>query len=710
MNKTLCTPAGRTWLTALAALYLALGLVWLWVVPPLDGPDAGGHLRYIAWLQDNRRLPRLTPEEAARSHELVQQPPLYYAAAALLTPRAWLERAQVFIIENPYVAEGSAHRNTVVLPGTPRSALAALAIPRLLALSGGLLCVIAAWLLARASCPGRPGLALTAAALAALNPQFLSVSTAVSNDAWVAGASALAVWLAARAVSGQVKPLTAGLAAGAAAGAAALSKYSGLTCIIPMALFWLAALLRTPRPRQGSLWGAAAAMAAGWLLTAGWWFARNLALHGELVPLRALPAILPELARSEPLAAASMLRALAWLPRSYWAVFGYGILAPDALYYAYAALMLAGLAGCALLALRRGAGERIGGLLPMLAWLLAALASLLQWMHLVLYADQGRLLYSAAAGIALLAALGLGELARLARAGRFAPAAPVLLALLAASALPAISRAYALPAALQAPVQPGRPLDIRYAGGMHLVGLDLPDGAWLSSGGSLRVRLYLTCDQPIGAFYTAFLHLADEAGAAVAKLDGPTAGGRHPTRQWRPGEVFVDTYTITAGELAEGSARLTFGFYPAGQPAAGEGAQIALVRLHAGPPADKLPQALAGWQNGIRLYAASLEPDACGVPETITLDWGTAAALQRDYTVSVQWLDAGGQLIAQADQEPGMGMYPTSAWQPGRLVREVYRRADDAAGWERVIVLLYGRDGVRLPLDGGAETYTLAEK
>ena len=55
------------------------------LIPLFEGPDAEGHLAYIAQQQaDGLARAPLNTATAARSHELIQQPPLYYRLAALL--------------------------------------------------------------------------------------------------------------------------------------------------------------------------------------------------------------------------------------------------------------------------------------------------------------------------------------------------------------------------------------------------------------------------------------------------------------------------------------------------------------------------------------------------------------------------------------------------------------------------------------------------
>ena len=76
----------------------------------------------------------------------------------------------------------------------------------------------------------------------------------------------------------------------------------------------------------------------------------------------------------------------------------------------------------------------------------------------------------------------------------------------------------------------------------------------------------------------------------------------------------------------------------------------------------------------------------------LTLYWQLQQPVQRNYTVFVHILDASGQLVAQKDNEPNAGQYPTAAWQMGQPVRDAYALALPeglAQGAYRIVVGLY---------------------
>ncbi|MCB0150120.1 MAG: hypothetical protein KDE01_21045, partial [Caldilineaceae bacterium] len=68
---------------------------------------------------------------------------------------------------------------------------------------------------------------------------------------------------------------------------AGLTKYSALLVAVPMGIFWLAYWRRQGwrAALSGALWAAGA-----FVLIAGWWFARNLWLYGEIVPFERMAA------------------------------------------------------------------------------------------------------------------------------------------------------------------------------------------------------------------------------------------------------------------------------------------------------------------------------------------------------------------------------------------------------------------------------------
>ena len=70
----------------LFGVYFLLAVAYGMATPDLEAPDAGAHFRYVAYLHDHPQMPGYDLPTALVSHELVQQPLLYYAMVTALLP------------------------------------------------------------------------------------------------------------------------------------------------------------------------------------------------------------------------------------------------------------------------------------------------------------------------------------------------------------------------------------------------------------------------------------------------------------------------------------------------------------------------------------------------------------------------------------------------------------------------------------------------
>ena len=97
----------------------------------------------------------------------------------------------------------------------------------------------------------------------------------------------------------------------------------------------------------------------------------------------------------------------------------------------------------------------------------------------------------------------------------------------------------------------------------------------------------------------------------------------------------------------------------------------------------------------------------------VTLFWDTQAPIAERYKVTVQLLDAAGQLVAQRDSEPGDGLMPTTTWEPGHVMADRYGvllPPDLAPGRYTLIAGLYQvTTGARLPVQSGGDHVILCD-
>lgn len=558
-------------LAALLLLFLGLHALYSWAIPLGEGPDEHGHLAYVLFLAAEGRLPVQRADAAAsdvpgEGH----QPPLAYVLAVPAV--AWLpaDERQILLTANPSFVWAGGDEPGAFMRGSrelwPWPPLT-LAWHLARAVSGlwGAAAVVFTYLAARQLRPGDRGLAPLAAALVALNPQLLFTTALVSNDALLAALGAALLWWCVRGGGGsRGGSLRWAVVAGALFGLALLTKQSALL-LGPVLLLagWRAA---------GGRWRRAAALTLAWgltsLLVAGWWFARNLALYGDLFGLAVFKTefATQPFAWGDPLA---WLGAARQLFGSFWGRFGWMSLpAPAWSIWLYAALCLAAAAGLARLRPPRA----LAG-----AWALPALAAAmaLAWTLAFAYtaglvAWQGRMLFPAASAIAL--ALAAGLLAALRALPRPAPSPPLLLAALLALALfmplGVIRPAYtwvALPPR-EARAGLGTPVFARYSdyyeGGVILRGWRL-DGQ-VTPGAALPVTLTWNSEGVVPRVWTVFVHLVDASGQIIAQSNSQPRDGSLPFPIWTPGDWVADTHRLALPPgLAPGDYELRVGLYRA---------------------------------------------------------------------------------------------------------------------------------------------------
>ena len=708
-------------LRLLLLLYLTLSAAYLFVIPRLEGHDSIAHMNYVNFLRSERRLPEMTADAVAFSYELVVHPPLYYmagAAATALLPYAdadeWVRSS-----ENVYFPDES-RRWTVDLPDQPRPVTLAVWIVRLVSLAGGVAALVCTWLLVAHWFPGRPSFALAVLAAMAFNPLFLFMSVSVSNDIWATALTAAVLWRLA------VTPFTGPRRAwgwvlvGVLSGLAVLTKYSATLTALP-ALTLL--LMRRDEWTWRTLAAALGLALLGALASAGFWFGRNVALYGEVIPLGAAGAVLPTLRRAEAMSLPHLWRMLPWLFHSYWGVF-VSVIAPPAFLRTVQLLTLVAGGGLLVAAVtRRLPNWRI--LTVIVVWFGAYWAGVLYWTATVDFGEQARLGLAAAPAVALLLVVGWqGWLPRRAWPWVHGTVVAVFVGL-AVWPLPTLWANWQPPRPLPADATPARALDATTAAGAEVVGVDFPAGAALVAGDALPVRLTLGATRVITEDLTLFLHLSDARDTLLYHFDGVPADGRHPTRQWQPGAPFADDYTVRpATPVTEPTlATLTAGFYPfeqrnsrvtltdaAGNPV-GDRLVLGHVRLLPAPPqfapADAAP--VASWSGGIDLLAAAVAP--YDEARDLQLTWRTRALQARDWTVFVQLLDGENTVLWQEDRQPQAGMAPTSTWLVDEVIADHYTVPQDARAM-RLIVGLYdaatgARDTLTVPTPG-ADFFTVA--
>jgi len=373
--------AERRLLALILTLFVLLGFSYALITPAFEASDELWHYPMVRHLADGNPLPVqvFDPALAGPWNQEASQPPLYYALAAALT--FWIDTADMEQVRwlNPHVDNGviTPDGNINLAIHAPAAdpwagTLLAIRVIRLFSVLLGAATVYLTYRIGREVAPGRPEVALLAAALNAFLPMFLFISGAVNNDNLAVPLASLAVLLMIRIVTkraGGYTPVrwTEWAAVGVVLGLAALTK-EGTLGLFPLALgtavvsAWpraaeeernaerrggqtrrdaegvfgisSSASLRAPLRFSASLFSSLALVALPAVAIAGWWYYRNIVLYGDWLGWNAFIAVLGQ--RATPASLVQLWGERRGFMMSFWGLFG-GVNVPMAM-GVYAAL------------------------------------------------------------------------------------------------------------------------------------------------------------------------------------------------------------------------------------------------------------------------------------------------------------------------------------------------------------------------------------
>jgi hypothetical protein len=270
-----------------------------------------------------------------------------------------------------------------------------------------------------------------------------------------------------------------------------------------------------------------------------------------------------------------------------------------------------------------------------------------------------------------------------------------------------IAPTYAAPPTLNAQQLPSdlRRLDVDYGDQLRLIGYRLSEP--LARTDMVEFTLYWECLKPTAADYSIFAIVYGRQLQEVGKRDAYPYHGLYATSQCQPGQIFADPYKIPVDAAADRPtvlrAQIGVKDWMSGvelMPSA-NGAAIPAMML----PAGKLPSTAQPERDhtlndrvgdSITLLDASVGRESSS--PSLSTTWHVTATPPEAYTIFVHILDAGGQLIGQADGPPLSGDYPTDWWSPGETIVDT-RPLTLPPEADRVTIGLYRlSDQTRLPV------------
>ncbi len=723
-------------LALILALYLLLGTVYALITPVFEASDELWHYPMIRHLADGNPLPVqvFDPAQAGPWKQEASQPPLYYYVGAALT--FWVDASDMEQIRwlNPHVDNGvltDDGNNNLAIHDPAASpwqgTLLAVRIVRLFSVLLGAVTVYLTYAIGAELAPDRPEIGLGAAAVNAFMPMFLFISGAVNNDNLAIPLASLAALLMIRYIGRRHAAVKDWLVLGLVIGLALLTK-EGTFALLPLA--WGTVLISRwqlaadgekeplPLPAWMKVLGQSilyfALLMLPVLLVAGWWYARNIQLYGDLLGWNAFIAVLGQ--RAQPASLAQLWDERRGFLMSYWGLFG-GVNLPMVpwIYSLLNSVMLLSVAGFfgylartlksawhqsrpadqnqphSAPALNRWLARLMAmvesrfALVVCLLFAAAVIYGLITWATTT-WSSQGRLVFTAISALNVLMVAGLaGWLPRRPARWLIGSLAGLMFFIAAAAPFLWIKPAYD-PAHFQPDELPAQtPLAVEFLdpdGGTPLLRLDsfsaqpVDGDGQIQPGGQLELTLVWRLLAPTSRDWSSFVHLNDPVlELPAAQRDMYPAQGLRPTSLLPAGEQMVSRYRLSIPETAVAPAELelTVGWYDftSGQrlPVAGGGDAAVLSAIQLDSRPGDLPNPVSvNFGDQLELVGFQLAPRraAAGDSLALALYWRPLAEGLPGYTFFAQVVDDDTTRWASFDLAPPEG---TGSWPLGELQR-----------------------------------------
>jgi 4-amino-4-deoxy-L-arabinose transferase-like glycosyltransferase len=290
-----------------------------------------------------------------------------------------------------------------------------------------------------------------------------------------------------------------------------------------------------------------------------------------------------------------------------------------------------------------------------------------------------------------------------------------------------------------------QPVMANFAGQVTLLGYDLPQRR-VRPGDDLTLTLHWQAQKTIGADLIIFNHLIDAQQTVWGGKDRRTRD-IYSTMLWAPREIVTDPFHVeVAPDAPDGIYRLLVGLYlpvgeaPVSLPLVQDGQLTDVTSVTVGPikvgstpseltiesanPQFTLNQPFGETSDLILLGydltdqadhpidpATDLTGSALPQALNLTVYWRSEILVAVDYTTFVHVRNGAGDIIAQQDQPPLNGAYPTSLWDPGELIADTITipvPPDFAVGSYDLVVGLYDfATGARLVVPDNATNEVL---
>jgi len=682
--------------------HLALGVLYSVAIPIWEAHDEWGHYAFVHYLATEQAFPPPGTKLVERYDES-HQPPLYYILGALAT--FWINTDDgLELTTNPYATTGDGtggvnfavhHWEAESFPY--RDTVLGIHVTRLVSVLLSTLVVWTTYLIGRSLFPERGEIALGAMAINAFWPQFLFIGSVVNNDIMVTTFASLVLWLTLRIViqkAGFKDWLALGLCL-----AGALASKGNAFALFPLVLLGLTVLaIRWMKKKSAPIrWGIVALSGVGLVLA--WWLFQNMILFLSRSRFRTYARLsqirdfLDPSAIAERLNWRSFLDTLQYAFITLWAAFGWGNIGVEEWIYDLVALIffLAGLGLLFFLSKKSRSQVRLG-LVILIADVLfvTALPVYISMYRGRIFLMPGRYILPAISAVSVLLSVGLAGPVP-ARVARTVMA--IVTALMFAFTLLVPFRyilpAYTPPPLLsQADVQAiQNPLHVNF-NKAELLGYDVGKGR-VRAGEAIAITLYWRCLNPMEHNYTLAVQVLGPDFQAHGGVNLYPGRGNFATSLWEVGDTFSETYWIPVDPdvSAPVMGRIKVALFiddstqehlpvlnPQGQ-VADRSAVFGRIKIVPRKRPEHVIENQVHYELDGKVALIGYELTSPIDRETalgLSLYWQALSDLDEDYTVFVHWLDEGGQILTQQDNQPRNGTYPTGLWEEGEIVEDLY--------------------------------------
>jgi 4-amino-4-deoxy-L-arabinose transferase-like glycosyltransferase len=699
-SKSLFTPQRLALL--ILVTHLALGVFYSVAVPIWEAHDEWGHYAFVRYLATERAFPPPGTKLVERYDESVQ-PPLYYILGALAT--FWINTDDgLELTTNPYATTGdgvggvnfAVHRWEV--ESFPyKGTVLAVHVTRLVSVLLSTLVVWMTYLIGRSLLPAREEIALGAMAISAFWPQFLFIGSVVNNDIMVTAFASLVLFFLLR-IAAHGAGFKDWLALGLCLAGAFASKRNALALFPLTFLGLMGPAIKWLRRKSAFLrWAIVASLALSLVLA---WF-----LFWKVIPrlpyfgayaqvLSHLHFFLDPSIVAERVSWRAILDISQYAFLTFWAVFGWGNIGIEEWIYDLVAFtcFLAGL-GLLFFLGRKSRPQMRLGLVVLVAdvFFVTAMPLYISLYQKKIFLMAGRYVLPAISAVSVLLSVGLaGPVPARAARTLMAVVATVMFAFALLVPFRYILPAYAEPPLLSpADVQAVQnPLGVNFDNKAELLGYDVGRGQ-VRAGEAIAITLYWRCLGRMEHNYTLAVQVLGPDYHSYGGVNLYPGRGNFATSLWQVGDTFSETYWISVAPdvPAPAMGRIKAALFrddstqehlpvldPQGQ-VADHTAVLGRIKIVPRERPEHVieNQVYYNLDGKVALIgyglASPLDREA-GLD--LRLYWQALSELDEDYTVFVHWLDEGGRILTQQDNQPRNGAYPTGLWDEGEIVEDRY--------------------------------------